>query len=316
MPRDTGSRPRGAGRTRVLFVGVRPLTHPILIPDLSRTVPSPCLAPARRPDGRARPMAEEVAPPPRPWSTPRRRRPFPATVDVGGRPAPSDPAGRGPARRGPAGLPAAQPAYQSGDPYGFTAWLNGVRAQYGLGPVGFDPNLSSWAAVNNGQQQARGMGHHVMGPARRQNSGWATSSTVCQMWMASPAHQAALLDPTITWIGIAGQRLVLDLQRLLSVAATRRDHRGRTPRIGPRWIESSPPLAPTEGPTSPCAPGSARPRPGRAGRLLPARARIPPTRGTATPGSWPGWPARAWGRGPGGSSTPGPGPGRRPRGSG
>jgi uncharacterized protein YkwD len=24
------------------------------------------------------------------------------------------------------------------------------------------------------------------------------------MWMASPAHRAALLDPTITWIGIAG----------------------------------------------------------------------------------------------------------------
>ncbi len=98
----------------------------------------------------------------------------------------------------------AQPVYQYGDPYGFTGWLNGVRAQYGLGAVGFDPNLAGWAAANNGQQQARGMGHHVMGPARRQNSGMGGAmSTVAAMWMASPAHQAALLDPSITMIGIA-----------------------------------------------------------------------------------------------------------------
>ena len=95
-----------------------------------------------------------------------------------------------------------QAAY--GDPYGFTSWLNGVRAQYGLGAVGVDANLSYWASVNNGQQQAMGMGHHVMGPARRQNSGMGAMSTVASMWMASPAHQAALLDPSITWIGIAG----------------------------------------------------------------------------------------------------------------
>lgn len=91
----------------------------------------------------------------------------------------------------------------SGDPYGFTAWLNGVRAQYGLGAVGVDPNLSNWAAMNNGQQNAVGMGHHVMGPARRQNSGMGAAETVWQMWMASPAHQAALLDPSISMIGIA-----------------------------------------------------------------------------------------------------------------
>jgi uncharacterized protein YkwD len=98
---------------------------------------------------------------------------------------------------------AAQPASQSGDPYGFTAWLNGVRARSGLAPVGHDANLSSWAAVNNGQQNARGLGHHVMGYARRQNAGMGAAATVWSMWMASPAHQAALLDPTITRIGIA-----------------------------------------------------------------------------------------------------------------
>jgi len=92
----------------------------------------------------------------------------------------------------------------AGDPYGFTQWLNSVRAGYGLPAVGHDPNLSSWAAVNNGQQQARGMGHHVMGPARRQNSAMGHYASIGAMWMNSPAHRAALLDPTIRWIGIAG----------------------------------------------------------------------------------------------------------------
>jgi hypothetical protein len=87
------------------------------------------------------------------------------------------------------------------DPYGFTNWLNGVRASYGLAPVGHDPNLSSWAATNNSHQAQRGMGHYVMGPSRRQNA--AYGSWPGGMWMASGGHRAALLDPTIRWIGIA-----------------------------------------------------------------------------------------------------------------
>jgi uncharacterized protein YkwD len=98
----------------------------------------------------------------------------------------------------------AAPAASYGDPYGFTSWLNGIRAAYGLGPVGYDPNLANWAAMNNQHQAARGLGHFVMGPARRQNSGMGGFPGVEAMWMASPAHRAALLDPTITWIGIAG----------------------------------------------------------------------------------------------------------------
>ena len=139
-------------------------------------------------------MAAELAPPP------------PPDVDIA--PPPPLPAitEPEPKRDVQVAQAAAPVVYQqpSGDPYGFTDWLNGVRAQYGLGAVGVDPNLSGWAAVNNGQQQAMGMGHHVMGPARRQNAGMGAMSTVCQMWMASPSHQAALLDPSITWIGIAG----------------------------------------------------------------------------------------------------------------
>ncbi len=92
----------------------------------------------------------------------------------------------------------------AGDPYGFTAWLNATRAAYGLAPVGHDANLSNWAAVNNSHQAARGMGHFVMGPARRQNSAVGSVANIGSMWMNSPAHRAALLDPTIRWIGIAG----------------------------------------------------------------------------------------------------------------
>jgi uncharacterized protein YkwD len=88
--------------------------------------------------------------------------------------------------------------------YGFTAWLNGVRARYGLAPVSFDGGLANWAAVNNAQQAARGLGHFVMGPARRQNCAMGNSASIGSQWMNSPAHRAALLDPTIRWIGLAG----------------------------------------------------------------------------------------------------------------
>ena len=103
----------------------------------------------------------------------------------------------------PAAPPSAPPA-GSGDPYGFTSWLNGVRAQRGLGPVSYDPNLSAWANANNSQQNAFGLGHHVMGPARRQNSAMGSFGTIGAQWLASPAHAAALLDPSIRAIGIAG----------------------------------------------------------------------------------------------------------------
>jgi uncharacterized protein YkwD len=97
--------------------------------------------------------------------------------------------------------PVAAPA---GDPYGFTAWLNATRASYGLPAVGYDPNLSNWAAQNNSHQASRGLGHYVMGPARRQNSAMGNYSGIGAMWLSSPAHRAALLDPSIRYIGIAG----------------------------------------------------------------------------------------------------------------
>lgn len=100
--------------------------------------------------------------------------------------------------------PQQQPAASGGDAYGFTNWLNGVRAQYGLPAVGYDPNLEAWAQQNNSQQNARGIGHFVMGPARRQNSAMGSYASIGGMWLSSPAHRAALLDPSIRFIGIAG----------------------------------------------------------------------------------------------------------------
>jgi hypothetical protein len=98
----------------------------------------------------------------------------------------------------------AAPAAPTCDPYGFTPWLNGVRAQHGLAPVGYDPNLESWAAVNNSHQNSRGLGHFVMGAARRQNSAMGNYANIGSMWLGSPAHASALLDPTITHIGLSG----------------------------------------------------------------------------------------------------------------
>ena len=121
---------------------------------------------------------------------------------------PSNPTVTQPAQPAPvaAATVEVQPVYvaPAGDPYGFVAWLNSTRAQYGLGAVGYDPNLTNWAAMNNNHQVSRGIGHYVMGPARRQNSAMGNYASIGAMWMASPGHRAALLDPTISFVGIAG----------------------------------------------------------------------------------------------------------------
>jgi uncharacterized protein YkwD len=104
-----------------------------------------------------------------------------------------------------AGYTYAQPAQaQTGDPSGFLAWLNGTRARHGLGAVGYDQSLANDAAVNNQHQNSRGLGHYYMGRARRQNSAMGSGASIGTMWMNSPGHRAALLDPSIRAIGLAG----------------------------------------------------------------------------------------------------------------
>jgi hypothetical protein len=89
------------------------------------------------------------------------------------------------------------------DPFGFTAWLNSIRAQSGLAAVGYDAALESCAHQNNLLQASYGLGHHFMGIARRQNAGMGPASVVWSAWTHSPGHAAALFDPTIRAVGIA-----------------------------------------------------------------------------------------------------------------
>ncbi len=98
--------------------------------------------------------------------------------------------------------PAVSQVQSSGGDFG--SWLNGVRAQYNLPAVAHDANLDAWAQQNNLAQAARGLGHFVMGPARRQNSAMGNYESIGVMWLNSPGHRSALLDPSITRFGLAG----------------------------------------------------------------------------------------------------------------
>jgi uncharacterized protein YkwD len=90
------------------------------------------------------------------------------------------------------------------DPAGFLGWLNAERARRGFSPVTWDAALAADAAANNAQQSARGLGHFYLGSARRQNAGMGALGQVESMWLASPAHAAALFDPSIRLVGLAG----------------------------------------------------------------------------------------------------------------
>lgn len=95
-------------------------------------------------------------------------------------------------------------ARPAGDPYGFVAILNQMRASAGLPPVAYDANLSAWASQNNSAQNSMGLGHHV-NPGSYQNSGWnyGSASEVANAWMNSPGHRAAMLANGISRVGIA-----------------------------------------------------------------------------------------------------------------
>lgn len=100
-----------------------------------------------------------------------------------------------------------QTNHDKNNPYGFTAFLNGTRRMYGLRPLTYDARLAEWAALNNLAQRSQSKaGHFVMGPARRQNAAVITgdiSAYVGRVWMDSPEHRAALLDPGLARFGLA-----------------------------------------------------------------------------------------------------------------
>lgn len=112
-----------------------------------------------------------------------------------------------PAEAAPAVAEAA-PAYDAyaagGDPYGFTAILNRIRASAGLHPLAYDPTLSSWAQQNNAEQCRHGLGHHF-NPAGIQNCAYnyTDANSTAQGWMNSPGHRSNMLSPSATHFGIA-----------------------------------------------------------------------------------------------------------------
>ncbi len=92
-----------------------------------------------------------------------------------------------------------KPVEASRDAFGFVGWLNGVRAVRGLSGVAWSNEMAYWAWVNS----SYGFGHFAMGTARRQNAGVGPLWTICNAWLAHGPHAAALLDPTLTEVGIA-----------------------------------------------------------------------------------------------------------------
>lgn len=88
---------------------------------------------------------------------------------------------------------------EHGDAYGFTAWINGVRARYGLRALAWSADAAAHAAINS----ARGFGHSYLGGTRRQNVGVGQLQTVEAMWLQSSAHLSAIVDPSVTEVGIA-----------------------------------------------------------------------------------------------------------------
>ncbi len=92
----------------------------------------------------------------------------------------------------------------TGDPYGLMSLLNSYRASMGLATVAYDANLTYWADQNNQDQAIHGIGHRVMGTARRQNAaGNMSFPSVFYAWMGSPGHASALFDPSVTLFGVA-----------------------------------------------------------------------------------------------------------------
>ncbi len=117
--------------------------------------------------------------------------------------------------------------------------VNQERAKHGLHALAHEPHLSSWAAANNDQQRARGLGHHVFSgtPASRQNaaSGQKCIAEVVDIWMASNAHRAAMLANEVTCCGGATDGFYWTLNFGISIGSQ------------PKTIEVKP-AAPSESP--------------------------------------------------------------------
>ncbi len=96
---------------------------------------------------------------------------------------------------------------QSGDPTGFTEYLNAARVVRGLPEVTYDSNAAKVAEVNNSHQLVRGLGHHVLGGYGQCAAvGIPDVQSVLNAWLGSPSHAAIILDPGLRSVGCHGVR--------------------------------------------------------------------------------------------------------------
>lgn len=92
------------------------------------------------------------------------------------------------------------------DPWGFLSALNSTRAQHGLAALRYDANLSQWAADNcRIMTSVKVSGHYSLGD----RSFWQVAlygavdaPTAVLVFMGSPSHRNALLQPGVTIAGV------------------------------------------------------------------------------------------------------------------
>lgn len=91
--------------------------------------------------------------------------------------------------------------------------LNALRAAYGLAPVRLDTNMSALALDWSKEMSQTGFRHSTLGYA--ENIAWNSSSQLTpgdaaarlhELWVGSPPHLAAMLDPSHTRVGIGLHR--------------------------------------------------------------------------------------------------------------
>lgn len=96
-----------------------------------------------------------------------------------------------------------QSATPANDSTGFLSWLNAYRARFYRNPVTLDPALSADAAASNAAMRRFGFGHHFRYAPNQKCVGMGSLATIEAMWQADPPHNAWLLKPGLTAVGVA-----------------------------------------------------------------------------------------------------------------
>ena len=87
----------------------------------------------------------------------------------------------------------------------FLAGLNSERARHRLRPLRYDVALATEASVNNPPQARAQRSGHFASRSAWQVAFWGprTVQHALAGWLASPGHRAALLEPSVSTVGLA-----------------------------------------------------------------------------------------------------------------